>query len=124
MLILVPVLLLLLTALALLILRLARPKFQYTWLVAAGGALLALVGVFLWYIRLPQTFSLFAWQPQVVFAHTPTWLADGLSWPYALSLAGLAAAVILTSVVRSDLDPLAWAGILLLTALGLLALKA
>ncbi len=120
MLILVSALLMFLTALVLLILRFARPKFQFTWLVAAGGAILALVSVFLWQLHLPQTFSFFTWQPQTVFAQTPAWLGDKFSWPYAVCLAGLAVAAILTSIVRSDIDPLAWVGILLLTALGLL----
>jgi hypothetical protein len=54
---------------------------------------------------------------------SPTWLADGISWPYALSLATLAAAVIWTSVVRVE-DPAGWAMTLLITALGILAVTA
>ncbi|KAF0108592.1 MAG: hypothetical protein FD146_478 [Anaerolineaceae bacterium] len=120
----VPIILMLATALTLFILRRARPKFQYAWLIAAGGSLLALGGVFLWQVKMPQTFSLFAWQPRTVFSSTPAWLADGVSWPYALALTALAAAVILTSVARSERDPAAWAGTLILCALGIASVSA
>ena len=122
--ILLPIVLMLLTALTLIILRIVRPDFKYPWILAVGGATLALIGIFLWHIRLPQSISLAPWQPVTFFLFSPTWLADGISWPYALSLAGLAAAVIWTSVVRAENDPAAWAGTLLLTALGVLAVTA
>ncbi len=122
--ILLPIVLMLLTALTLILLRFVRPNFKYPWMLAVGGATLALIGVFLWHIRLPQSISLTPWQPVTLFFFAPTWLADGISWPYALSLAGLAAAVIWTSVVRAENDPAVWAGTLLLTALGILAIAA
>jgi hypothetical protein len=124
MLILLPILLLILTALTLVILRLARPNFKFSWLIAAGGAILALTAVFLWQIRLPQTLALPAWQPQAFFYYSPTWLADSVSWPYALSLTALALAIVLTSVVHANVNPMAWAGMFMLTALGLLAVTA
>ena len=122
--ILLPIILMFLTALTLMILRFARPNFKYSWMLAAGGATLAFIGIFLWHIRLPLSISLAPWQPETVFTFSPTWLVDGISWPYALSLAALAAAVIWTSVVRSENDPALWAGTLLLTALGILAVTA
>jgi hypothetical protein len=124
MLLLVPIILMLATALTLFILRLLRPKFQYAWLIAAGGTFLALAGIFLWQIRMPQAFSLLAWQPRSIFSHTPFWLADGISWPYALSLSALALGVIMTSVARSDLDPASWAGTLILCAVGMVSVSA
>jgi len=124
MLILLPILLLILTALTLVILRLARPNFKFSWLIAAGGAILALIAVFLWQMRLPQTLALPAWQPQAFFHYAPTWLADAISWPYALSLTALALAIVLTSVERANVNPMAWAGTFMLTALGLLAVTA
>lgn len=124
MLILLPVLLLVLAALTLLILRFSRPNFKYPWVIALAGAVLALAGVFLWKIRFPAFISLLPWQPLTIFDYAPTWLADSVSWPYALALAALAAAVILTSVVRNENDPMPWAGTLLLTALGILAVSA
>lgn len=124
MLISLPVLFLVLAALALLILRLFRPNFKYPWVVALSGAILAFAGVMLWQVRFPASASLPAWQPLSVFNYIPTWLADGVSWPYALSLTALAAAIILTSVVRNENAPMPWAGTLLLTALGILAVSA
>jgi hypothetical protein len=124
MLIYIPIILMLLTALVLLILRFARPNFKYPWMLAVSGATLSLVSVFFWQLHFPQTFSLPAWQLSTSFLYIPSWLADGVSWPYALSLAALAAAVIWTSVVRAERDPVSWAGTLILTALGILAVAA
>lgn len=122
--ILFPVVLMVLTALTLMILRFVRPNFKYPWLLAVGGTTLALVGIFLWHIRLPQSISLAPWQPVILFFFSPTWLADGISWPYAISLAALAAAVTWTSIVRAENDPAAWAAMLMITALGILAVTA
>ncbi len=124
MLILLPILFMLITALTLVILRFVRPNFKYPWMIAAGGSVLALISIFLWQIRLPQSISMAPWQPVNLFFFAPTWLADGISWPYALSMIALAAAVIWTSVVRAESSPSAWAATLLLTALGILAVGA
>jgi hypothetical protein len=124
MLILLPVIVMFITALALIILRLARPKFKYPWMLASAGATLALASVFLWKIHFPQSISLPSWQLVTAFIYVPAWLADGISWPYALALATLAAAVILTSVVRAKNRPMSWAGTLTLAALGILAVAA
>ena len=124
MLIFLPIILMLLTALGLLILHYARPAFKYPWMLAAGGTTLAFISVGLWQIRLPQNITLPPWQPSDVFKYTPAWLADGISWPYALSLAALAAAVIWTSVVRAENEPMTWASTLALTSLGILAVAA
>lgn len=124
MLILLPVILMLLTALTLFILRFARSNFKYPWILAAGGATLAFISTFLWQIRLPQSVSLPPWQPTAIFLYAPTWLADGTSWPYAIALSALAAAVIWTSVVRAENELMPWAGTLTLSALGILAIAA
>jgi hypothetical protein len=124
MLILLPVILMFLTALALLVLRFARPKFKYPWILASGGATLALASVFLWQMHFPQSISLPSWQLVTTVLYVPAWLADSISWPYALALAALAAAVIWTSVVRAENDSLSWAGALALAAFGILAVAA
>jgi len=124
MLILAPVIILFLVALALLVLHYSQPDFKYPWMVAAGGSLLALVAVLLWQVRLPLSFSLAPWQPALIFPYSPTWLADDSSWPYALALVSLGVAVIWTSVARAETNPVSWAGTLLLTALGILAVAA
>jgi hypothetical protein len=124
MLILLPVLLPALAAFLLLILHYARPQFKYTWSIAALGAILALAGAILWQIRFPAAVKLLPWQPLSVFDYTPLWLADSVSWPYALAVTALTAAVILTSVVRNENLPFLWAGTLLLAAIGILAIAA
>ncbi len=124
MLIFLPVVILSLAALILLFLQFARSKFKYSWMIAALGAMLALAATFLWQLRFPGTAALLPWQPFSVFDYRPIWLADSVSWPYALAFSALAAAVILTSVVRNENQPFLWAGTLLLAAIGILAVSA
>ncbi len=125
MLILLTVVILFVTALALLILRWVRPHFRAVWLLAVGGAFLAWISVFLWQLRMPLVFILPAWQPESLFVDSPVFLADNLSWPYAVSLTTLALAALLTAVARKNFpNSQAWAGILTLTGLGLLAVLA
>ena len=121
MLILLPALFMLAAALALLILRFLHPQFKYPWMIAAGGAVLALISVFLWRLRFPLHAALPPWQPVTLFLYVPAWVADGISFPYALALAALAVAVIWTSVARTDPSSMPWAGTLALCALGILA---
>ena len=125
MLILITSSLLLLTALLLLILRFVQPAFRFLWLTASGGALLSWVSAWVWLARLPLEFQLSRWQPANLFAESPAFMADGLSWTFAITLTTLALAVVLTAVAHQDLtNPLPWAGTLALTALGLLAVTA
>ncbi|OQX64596.1 MAG: hypothetical protein B5M51_03250 [Anaerolinea sp. 4484_236] len=113
------------TALALLILHWGRPDFRATWLVAVGGASLAWISVFLWQLKMPLVLTLPAWQPELLFVDSPVFVADGLSWPYAISLTTLALGALLTSIVRENFpNPPAWAGILTLTGMGMLAVLA
>jgi hypothetical protein len=102
-----------------------RPAFRFTWLVAIGGALLAWVSVILWQISMPLSLALPAWQPAGLFADSPAFLADRLSWPYAFSLVTLALAVLLTGVARENFpSAVTWAGTLTLIGMGLLAVTA
>jgi hypothetical protein len=117
--------LLVLTASAVVGLRVARPGFGFGWPTAAIGALLAWVSTFLWQIRLPETLTLGNWLPQSVYTYSPALLVDGLNFPYGLALSSLALAIIWTSAARSaTTSPVAWASTLALTALGLLGVLA
>ena len=70
-------------------------------------------------IRLPL------WQPALLFPQSPFFVADGITWAFALSLASLCIAVIVTAVVSEDFPcPLSWIGVLTLTAFGILAVTA
>jgi len=122
--ILITVAILLATALVLLVLQFAAPGFRYTWLIATGGALLGWISVFLWKLE-PQARRFPAWQPELLFSQSPTFVGDELAWIFAVSLATLCLAIILTAVVRSNFPrPINWTGTLILTSLGILAVVA
>ncbi|MCC6259730.1 MAG: hypothetical protein IT311_02610 [Anaerolineales bacterium] len=113
------------TALVLIALNFYQPAERYAWLVAIGGALLGLVSVFLWQTQMNFTFALPLWGTNKVFSTPIAFRADGLAWPYALSLATLAISVLLAAVTTLNLvNAIAWAGSLALTGLGLLAVTA
>ena len=120
--IIITVAVLFLTALSLLALRIFLPEFRYTWLVAAGGGFLAWLSVFAWRVQMPIQLRFSIWQPASLFSDSPTLIADGIAWAFAVSLGALCLAVIITSVARSNFpSPLNWMGILILTSLGILA---
>jgi hypothetical protein len=119
------ILTLLLVPLLMLAIRLARPRFAYFWLVAAVGALLAWPLVLLARLEMPAWIPLADWRPQELFPVSPALIVDSLSWPYALVLATLVLAVILTDVARApEADWIAWSACLVITAFGLLAVLA
>lgn len=125
MLILVSCFLLFASALALIILRIFQPNARYTWLVAVGGAILALVSVFGWLAQIPFDLNLPAWQPATLFANPILFRADNISWPFAISITALTLAVLLTAVARPAFsNSLTWAGALALGGLGILAVTA
>lgn len=126
MILLLPIILLLLAALAVLILDRLRPKFGTSWLIASlttFAAWLIIVGLRLW---LPTTLSLLSWDSSKlsIFGEFSL-LLDYNSWPYVLSLITIALAVILTGAARTRYDstPRSWSVSMLITALGLLALQ-
>lgn len=117
--------LLLATPLAMLIVRLARPRFAYFWLIAAFGGLLAWPLVLLSHPDQPLQIPLVTWKPEELLPVSPALLVDHISWPFALALASLALGVILTDVARAwEADWSVWAGSLAFTALGLFAVLA
>jgi len=124
--ILITVTILIITALILLVLQFASPGFRYNWLIATGGAFLAWISVFVWQVRgLPVPLRFPAWQPDLLFLQSPEFFGDELAWTFAVSLATLCLAIILTAVVRSNFPrPINWTGTLILTALGILAVVA
>lgn len=125
MLILITALLLFLTALLLVILRFARPEFRFAWLIAMGGTFAAWISVLLWQSQMPLAIMLPSWKPTNLFLASPTFSADGLSWPYAIGLVTLVVAILLTSPVREGFpNSLSWAVSLTLCGLGVLAVTA
>jgi hypothetical protein len=123
--ILITFLILVMTALALLILRIIVPGFRYNWLIAAGGSLIAWISVFTWQFQMPISLQFSIWQPAVLFSQSPTLIADRTSWAFAFSLITLCMAIIITAVVRPRFpSPVSWTGTLVLTSLGMLAVVA
>jgi hypothetical protein len=123
--ILITTLLLFAAAAALVTLRVLRPGFRFAWLIAVGLALVALFSILLWLPQLPLSLTLPSWQPSDLFLSSPSFQADGLSWPYAFSLVILAIAILLTASAREGFpDSFGWAVSLTLCGLGLLAVTA
>src|SRR5512147_1879675 len=123
--ILITVSILLVTALILLILRFTLGEYRYSWLIATSGALFAWLSVFLWQLSMPLQIQLPLWQPVALFPQSPFFVADGIAWAFAVSLVSLALAVIVTAVIRDNFPyPISWIGVLILTALGVLAVTA
>lgn len=125
MLILISCLLLFITALVLIVLRVSRPNTQYAWLIGVGGAMLAMISVFVWLAQMPFELVLPAWQPTTLFTNPIVFRADEASWPFALSITALTLAVFLTAVARPVFtNSFAWAGTLALGSLGVMAVTA
>ncbi len=126
MLVLLPVILLLFTALALLVLQQVRPGFGYAWLAAAGLSLATWGLLLAYHFRPVAPLVVTGWLPVQGLAPLFTFQVDAVSWPYAFALVGLLVAVILTAAARMQLrtGPIAWAGSLAITGAGLLAVLA
>src|SRR5215207_9279262 len=123
--ILITVSILLLTALILLVLRFFAPNFRYNWPIAVSGSLFGWISVFAWQGQMPITLQFSIWQPATLFSQSPSFIADGISWVFAISLATLCFSILITAAVRSDFPyPLSWVGTLILTSLGILAVTA
>ncbi len=114
-----------LTALALLTLRFFSPEFRYSWLIATGGALFGWFSVFAWQLQMPIILEFSIWEPTSLFFQSPTFIADGIAWAFAVSLVTLSFAIIITAVVRRPFPvQINWAGLLILTSFGVLAVVA
>jgi hypothetical protein len=126
MLISLPVWILLIAGLAILFLRWIRPKFSYTWLIAAAASIGGLLLLLYLRLRLPGTFELPAWKPVDVFTSSPAIGLDGVAWPFALAVMALVVAEILTGVARvqSRTTPFTWAATLILGGFGLFGVMA
>ncbi len=125
MLILISCLLLFVTALTLIVLRVIQPSARYTWLVAAGGAILAMGSVFLWLAQMPFELALPSWRPNSLFTTPILFRADEISWPFSISIAAVTLATLLTAASRPVLiNSFAWVGMLLLGGVGILAVTA
>lgn len=94
-----PTLALILAAALIAGLRLLRPRFNHSWLIAVAGGLLALGLLLANAPRLPLALPLARWQPEVLLPFSPALLLDGVSWPLALAVTCLNLAFLLTNVM-------------------------
>jgi len=120
---LIPIFLLLFSALMLVILAGWRPDFRYQWLVAVGGTVLAWGSMLILRIRLPHKMTLLSWNEQErFFNESPALLVDEISWSFGLALVSLALAIILTDVWRATEERWDyWARSLAVAGLGIFA---
>lgn len=115
-------LLLSITSITLVLLRFFQPEARYAWLVAAGGAAAAFIGVVFWAGIIPFEATLPAWQPQTLFPTAVTFRVDGAAWALSASITALTAAILLTAVTRPVFgNTLSWAGTLMLGGVGVLS---
>lgn len=125
-LILLPVLVLFLTALGIVVLQQTRPSIGYSWLVGSLGAFAAaaLVTAMRWY--LPMGFEVEAVSPFPGYSSPPSFSLDRSSWPYVFSMVVVALAFLLTDSARLETEarPLNWAAGLSLIGICMLALMA
>ena len=125
MLILVPVLLPVFAALAILALQRARPGFGLSYFLAILVSL-ANWGLVLWFRwSPPPPIALANWLPFPGINGALIIQIDQWSWPYAFAITTLAVAVLFTASARlaSRSIPAAWAGTLLVCGAALLAIQ-
>ena len=112
-------------AIILLIIRLWRPGFGYSWVITAFGALIVWTLILVSRINLPQAITLSIWSLPGLSSPSTVLVLDSISWPYAFTTGTLLLAVVLTDIVRAqEPDWSAWTASLTLTALGLIAVLA
>lgn len=126
MLILLPSLLLAAAVVAMLIVQWRRPSFGVGWLIAASATFIVWVLLIIFRLRSPQILVLFRWQALDAFPFYPVLVLDRISWPYAFGLVTILFALILTASARVayQTNPIAWAGSISITAVGLFAVFA
>lgn len=100
-----------------------RPSIGYSWLWASGVAFISLALMIFLRWRLPLEVTIAQWQPFASVSSSPVFRLDFISWPYALSLAALLLAVLLTDSARlqTEASPRTWIVTLLVAGMGLLA---
>ncbi len=123
MLALIPTVILLLAAAAIFIIQRLRPSVGYSWLIAMVSSLFSAGWMIFLRWRLPQQVAINDWLPFSTFTDSPIFGLDGNSWPYSFALAAVALSVIFTASARLqyNVTPYAWAGVLSLSAVGILA---
>lgn len=144
---LLPIFLLLIIPVLMLLLHLSRWRRASQWFLVVIGLLLVLVLQLVTRTNLPQILSNISWEPKSLFPLSPVLLIDDISWSFSIALIALTLAMILTAVARVEqVEPATgqeltsslsgvstrittsnwttWAGSLLITGMGLVAVQA
>lgn len=126
MILLFPIILLVGSAGAILLIRAARPTFPALWLIAVLGSVTAWLVVLFLRIRLPASYTYLNWGADQIFTASPGLLLDYSSWQYAFAITTLVLAVVLISPghLRDRSEMVNIAGSLALGGLGLQAVLA
>lgn len=123
MLILLSIFLLLLAALIMVVMRVWRPSFGYHWLVALSGVFPAWLMVLLTYSQVPSPAQVYSWGPKTTYPNSIVISIDNISWPFAVAIATLLLATLLSDVVRAyDLSWSNWASSLLIIAVSMVGI--
>lgn len=126
MILLIPIALLLLAALAIFIIDLVRPRFGLSWLIAALGSLIAWGFTLFLRFRLPTELELGSWEAaDLNILGRFSLLLDYDNWPYVLILMTITLAVILSDAARTRYDstPQSWVASLVIAAMGLFSVQ-
>ena len=127
MLILLPLILLFLSVVIMIVLRFWRPRFSYFWITATASALLVWVVILIMRLQLPISLRFGLWLPMEIFPASPMLTVDIFSWPFALAIAVIHLASVLTGVAsaspgeKASPNWMSWTGGLAITGLSLLA---
>jgi hypothetical protein len=124
-LILVAIFLFLFVPLVMQVVHIFKPNYAYDWLVSFLTVLAALPLVVVSRTETARAMALTRWKPEAYFTASPEFLLDPISWIFAVTLVTLCLAVIITAVAhRPQVSWRAWAGTMILTAIGLAAVMA
>jgi hypothetical protein len=126
MLLLIPVLVLFLSAAAVLVLQRLRPGLGNAWAVSTGAAFLVWLFFLIVPLKLFSPLVVDSWIAASGQTGRLAFLLDNVSWVYVFSLATLLLAVLITAStrLRSQNQPAVWAGSLGITAVGFLVISA
>lgn len=101
-LLLVPLIVLIWSAIQIILLRIWRPRLSYYWLTATFFALISWLAIFLVKTYLPVNLTLSNWQPVEIFPLSLTLSVDPFSWLFALGAITILLAVNLTGIADAD----------------------
>lgn len=125
-LLLAPILLYFLAAIAILVIRRLRSGMGYAWLMSVVAALAGWGLILFFRFNAPPAVILLNWLPVSNALGTLIFQLDTVAWVYSFSLVGITTAVILTASARLkyNSNPSTWAASLAISAAGMTAMLA